>query len=169
MECSRQQRSHASITIAWKWKMANTPVALDWSKATPVSQPEAAPPLDWSKAKPAAPGSDADALDTATGLPFTDRVHLATADSLEEKRAYLESVYGRDNVSSVRQMNGTENLTVKHGDQWVLAEGGSAWKNFGASLVAHSPSLAGMSAGAAEGGAIGTAGGPFAPITVPVG
>lgn len=149
--------------------MANTPVALDWSKATPVSDSAAAPSLDWSKAKPAAPGTDADALDTTTGLPFTDRVHLASADSLEEKRAYLESVYGKENVSAVRQMNGTESLTVKHGDQWVLAEGGSAAKNFGASLVAHSPSLAGMSAGAIEGGTIGTAGGPFAPITVPLG
>jgi hypothetical protein len=151
--------------------MGNDSVALDWSKATPVDTPAAAaaPTLDWSKATPAPPGSDADALDTSTGLPFTDRVHLASADSLEEKRAYLESVYGKANVSAVRQMNGTESLTVKHGNQWVLAEGGSAAENFGASLASHVPSLSGMAAGATAGAEIGAFGGPLDPITIPTG
>lgn len=147
--------------------MGSDAVALDWTKAQPVNEP-AAPALDWSKAKPVDSGGE-DALDTSTGLPFTDRVHLASADSLDEKRAYLESVYGNGNVSSVRQPNGTESLTVKHGNQWLLAEGGSMWKNAGADIVAHLPSLGGMAAGAAGGGELGLAGGPLAPITVPLG
>jgi hypothetical protein len=133
--------------------------AIDWSKAVPVTDP--APKqeaIDWANAKPVPPGSTADALDEKGGLPFTDRVHLASADSYEEKDAYLKSVYGPKNVSFVHEPGGAQHLTVKVGDKWVLAEGGGMLENLGADVVANLPSLGGMAVGAAEGAPLGPLG-----------
>lgn len=112
------------------------------------------------------------------GLPFTDRVALSSADTTEEKRYYLEKVYGADNVRVMPQTGqqtqyyggakhlgggkpiatSQDVLAVKVGDKWVNAQSGSVLAGIGADLVAQSPEMVMMGAGAMAGTELGPAG-----------
>lgn len=143
----------------------------DPSSARPADGPPAKPEFDPTSAKivqPIKPKVDYD-----SGLTFADRVALGQADNLDEKKLYLNKVYGADNVVEVEsQPNGSvkvlsgpnkgqrrENreisLAIKRDGKLVSAEGGGAMTGAGATMMADAPIILGAMGGAAMGGPAG--------------
>lgn len=95
-------------------------------------------------------------VDFDTGLPHLDRVHLAQADNFQEKRNYLEQVYGKSNVEVDTDPFGAPMLVVNQNGKKVAAEGGNGFATFGANVLGTAPEWV----LGAVGGAIGTAAEP---------
>lgn len=94
-----------------------------------------------------APASNEPKIDKGSGLPFLDQVALSAADTKDEKKAYLSSVYG---AGAVHEQDGT--LYVDINGKHVAAEGGGIIKHLTAEAVGHGPELVGMTGGAILGG-----------------
>lgn len=94
-------------------------------------------------------------IDMDSGLSFQDQTALAAADNLEEKRAYLKNVYGKD-FGEAKGADGQPILYVTREGKKVGAEGGPWWKRTGADAIAKGPEMVGMAGGAI----VGAAGGP---------
>jgi hypothetical protein len=108
-------------------------------------------------------------VDFDTGLPFLDRTHLAQADNFEEKKAYLEKVYGKKAVETDQDPYGKPMLVVNKDGKKIAAEGGGGFGSFAADVVGSGPEWSSMAAGAAQGAGIGALGGPADPVTIPLG
>lgn len=109
-------------------------------------------------------------VDFDTGLPFADQIALAQSDNLKESLKYLNKVYGRNNVEAMWGPDGEPMLvvTTKEGKKFA-AQGGSKLTHLAADVGGNFPMYGGMAAGASAGGQLGAAGGPLAPLTVPLG
>lgn len=156
------------------------PSAVQWDAASPDpasvqwnSEPAAAGakvPLGEQIPEPASDdpqaGSVRDLLypdvDFDSGLTFMDRAHLAQADNFNEKKRYLEKVYGKDKVAVEWGPEGEPMLTVKNKfGRKVAAQGGGAFSGFMADIAGSLPELGGMGAGATLGADAGAAAGPI--------
>lgn len=99
-------------------------------------------------------------VDFHQGLPFVDREHLGQADNFEEKKAYLEQVYGKKNVEIDSDAFGSPMLVVLQNGRKVAAEGGSGFESFVAHTIGTAPEWMGASAGAILGTPADVASGP---------
>ena len=94
-------------------------------------------------------------VDFDTGLPFLDRTHLAQADNFQEKKQYLERVYGKKSVEVDQDPYGEPMLVVVKDGKKIAAEGGGGFENFAANVVGSSPEWLAMGAGGVLGAAVG--------------
>lgn len=97
-------------------------------------------------------------VDFDSGLPFLDRTHLAQADNFQEKKNYLEKVYGKKNVEVDSDPYGAPMLVVTKDGKKIAADGGSGFGQFTADIVGSGPEWLGMAAGGALGAPLGPAG-----------
>lgn len=101
-------------------------------------------------------------VDFDTGLPFLDQTHLAQVDNFDEKKAYLEKVYGKKNVEVAPAPDGkTSILVVTKDGKKIAADGGEALKGITADAVGSAPIWSSMGAGALGGAEAGSLFGPL--------
>lgn len=111
-----------------------------------------------ANAKQTVTGQDPEA-DYDTGLPFMDRAFLARMDNDAERRAYLESRYGKDGVSMDQ---GGRFLVTRPGQRKrVSASGGGTMSGISADMTGNVYPLAGATAGGIIGAGFGGFGAPF--------